>query len=64
MNLSFWKQVSVNWQSVQQEATEAKIDLEHFNRLILKDIAVIKEAAASYETPIELTNEDDFWGEL
>lgn len=64
MNLSFWKQVSVNWQSVQKDATEAKINLELFNRLILRDIAIIKEAAASYETPVELTNDDDFWGDL
>ncbi|WP_140456868.1 MULTISPECIES: hypothetical protein [Priestia] len=64
MNLSFWKEVRTNWQSVQLDATEATVDLELFRNVLLQDIASIKEAAATIETPLELSNDDDFWGDF
>lgn len=64
MNLSFWKQVRTNWQSVQLDATAATVDLELFRNVLLQDIASIKEATATIETPLELSNDDDFWGDF
>ncbi len=62
MNLSFWKQVSNNWQSVQLDAKEALVDLILFRNILLEDIASLKEAAPTTETQLEISNEDDFWG--
>jgi AMMECR1 domain-containing protein len=62
MNLSFWKQVQTNWQSVQLDAIEAAVDLKLFRNVLLQDIANVKEAVAVAETPLELANDDEFWG--
>lgn len=64
MNLSFWQQVAVNWQSVQLDAVEARVDLELFRKVFLQDIVSFKETVATKDTPLELSNDDDFWGDL
>lgn len=64
MNLSFWKQVSTSWQSVQTEAVEAVINIELLRKVIRKDIASSKGAYSMIEPPLELSNDDDFWGGL
>ncbi|MED5018468.1 hypothetical protein P9847_14255 [Paenibacillus chibensis] len=64
MNLSFWKHVSTSWQSVQMEAVEAIINIELLRNVIQKDIASSKEVGSMIEPPLELTNDDDFWGGL
>ena len=64
MNLSFWKQVRTNWQSVQMDVTEAIVNLELFRDILLKDIASLKETVAIKEIPLELSNDDDFWGDF
>lgn len=64
MNLSFWKQVSTRWQSVQTEAVEATVNIELLLNVIRKDIVSIKGTNSMIELSLELTNDDDFWGGL
>lgn len=64
MNLSFWKQVRTNWQSVQVNAVKATVNLELFNKVLLQDIVSVKKAVTVPEPQLELDNDDDFWGDL
>lgn len=64
MNLSFWNRVAENWHSVQSDAVKAIVDLELFRNVLLHDIADIREAEPVTETPLELSNDDDFWGDF
>jgi ATP adenylyltransferase/5',5'''-P-1,P-4-tetraphosphate phosphorylase II len=64
MNLSFWKQVSTSWQSVQTEAVEDAVNIELLRNVMRKDIASSKGADSMIEPSLELTNDDDFWGGL
>lgn len=64
MNISFWKQVSTSWQSIQTEVVESAINIELLRNIIQKDIASSKGADSVIEESLELTNDDDFWGGL
>lgn len=64
MNLSFWNQVRTNWESVQLDVFESIVDLELFRNVLSQDITSIKETATITEIPLELSNNDDFWGDF
>ncbi|KOO43086.1 hypothetical protein [Priestia koreensis] len=64
MNLSFWEKVQTSWQSVQSNLVESAIDLTAFRDVLQKDIRAMKDESNMEDIQIELSNDDDFWGEL
>ncbi|KLA01420.1 hypothetical protein B4147_1087 [Bacillus wiedmannii] len=64
MDITFWGKVRSNWQSVQLNTIEAVVDLELFSNALLSDISSGNGNDEIAEKPLELSNDDDFWGGL
>lgn len=62
MNKSFWRRVCLNWQSLQEEASESIVDLERFRNSLQEDLDNIQITKPEEEYNSEI--EEEFWGGL